>query len=91
MKRLSPLPLAGIVCVGLFLFAAPIPALAQACPLCYTQAASAGARMIQALRSGILVLILPPMFMWIGLGVVAYRRRNRFRDADQTAGGARSR
>jgi len=77
-----------MVLAGLFLFAAPIPALAQTCPLCYTQAAAAGARMIQALRSGILVLILPPMFMWIGLGIVAYRRRNRFRDA--TAGTVRS-
>jgi hypothetical protein len=32
----------------------------QSCALCYTQAASAGARMIQALRSGILILIVPP-------------------------------
>ena len=37
----------------------PAPVFAQSCSLCYTQAASATARFIQALRSGILVLIIP--------------------------------
>ena len=52
---------------------------AQSCSLCYTQAASSGKRMIQGLRSGILVLIIPPMFMSVGITVLAYRKRNRFR------------
>jgi hypothetical protein len=51
---------------------------AQNCTLCYTQAASAGSRVIQGLRSGILVLIIPPMFMSIGITVLAYRKRNQF-------------
>jgi hypothetical protein len=51
---------------------------AQNCALCYTQAASAGSRIIQGLRSGILVLIIPPMFMSVGITVLAYRKRNQF-------------
>lgn len=50
---------------------------AQSCALCYTQAASAGSRLIQGLRSGIIVLIIPPMFMSVGITVLAYRKRNQ--------------
>ena len=55
-----------------------LPAWGQGCALCYTQAASGGARMIQALRSGILILIFPPMGICIGLTVMSYRKRNSF-------------
>jgi hypothetical protein len=51
---------------------------AQSCSLCYTQAAASTARFIQALRSGILILMVPPMLMSIAFTVVAYRRRNEF-------------
>lgn len=54
---------------------------AQSCALCYTQAAGAGHRFIQGLRTGILVLIVPPIFMSIGITVLAYRKRNRTTDA----------
>ncbi len=81
MKIGKPLRLVGIALVGLILLAAALPARAQGCALCYTQAASAGARMIQALRTGILVLIFPPMFMSVGIAWLAYRKRNQFRDA----------
>jgi len=50
---------------------------AQSCALCYTQAAGAGHRMIQALRTGILILIVPPMFMSVGITWLAYKKRNR--------------
>ena len=53
---------------------------AQSCALCYTQAASSGNRIIRGLRSGILVLIIPPMFMSVGITWLAYRKRNQFRD-----------
>jgi hypothetical protein len=53
---------------------------AQSCALCYTQAAGAGHRFIQGLRTGILVLIVPPMFMSVGITVLAYRKRNRTND-----------
>jgi len=59
-----------------------MPALAQSCALCYTQAASSGAHMIQALRSGILILIAPPTFMSIGLIFVCYNKRNKTRRLD---------
>jgi hypothetical protein len=41
--------------------------------------------MIQALKSGILILIAPPTFMSIGLFFVCYRKRNKTRDvADES-------
>lgn len=60
------------------------PALSQSCALCYTQAASSGSRMIEALRSGILVLIVPPTLMWLVLAAILYAKRNRFKHADRT-------
>lgn len=67
------------VAAGLAFLALGVPmAHAQGCALCYTQAASAGARVIQALRSGILVLVVPPAFLSVGITVMAYRKRNQF-------------
>ena len=80
----------GIVLVALAVLAAPLPALSQNCALCYTQAASAGARMIQALRSGILILIVPPTLMSIAMIFIVYRKRNQFRQADNAHNSARS-
>jgi hypothetical protein len=34
--------------------------------------------MIHALRSGILVLIIPPMLLSVGITWLAYRKRNQF-------------
>jgi hypothetical protein len=58
------------------------PAYAQNCSLCYTQASKASAKFIQGLRSGILLLVIPPMFMSVGITVLAYRKRNKFKRAD---------
>jgi len=82
MRVERPFLLIGIVLVTLAILAAPLPAFSQSCALCYTQAASAGARMIQALRSGILILIVPPTFMSVGMIFIVYRKRNQFRRAD---------
>ncbi len=71
-----------IALVTLAALAAPLPAFSQSCALCYTQAASAGARLIQALRSGILILIVPPTFMSIGMIFIMYRKRNQVRRTD---------
>jgi hypothetical protein len=60
------------------------PAYAQSCALCYTQAASAGARMVQGLRSGILILIFPPMAICLGITVMSYKKRNHFRRDEST-------
>jgi hypothetical protein len=72
----------GVAAAGLIILLAPVPAFAQSCALCYTQAASSGPRMIEALKSGILILIAPPTFMSIGLFFVCYRKRNQTREED---------
>ena len=60
----------------------PAASFAQNCALCYTQAAASGSRMIQALRSGILILVFPPMLICIGITWMAYKKRNQFNDYD---------
>ncbi len=82
MKVERPLLLIVLGLAGLAMLAAPLPAFSQSCALCYTQAASAGARMIQALRSGILILIVPPTFMSVGMIFIVYHKRNQVRRAD---------
>jgi cbb3-type cytochrome oxidase subunit 3 len=38
--------------------------------------------MIQALKSGILILIVPPTAMSVGMIFIVYRKRNQFRRDD---------
>jgi hypothetical protein len=82
MKKFFPL-LVGALALLAF---APLPAAAQSCALCYTQASSAGARMIDALRSGILVLIIPPTLMTVGMFFVVHRKTYQFRNSEQEPG-----
>lgn len=49
------------------------PLLAQ-CAMCYQNASAQGARGIQALNLGVLVLIVPPMAIIGCISWVAYRR-----------------
>src|ERR1700732_3152512 len=84
MKNWKSIGVLAIVLAGLVLLLTPMPAAAQSCALCYTQAASSGARMIQALKSGILILIAPPTFMSMGLIFVCYRRRHQTRRTDDS-------
>ncbi len=58
----------------------PALTLAQSCALCYSQAAGAGTRLIQALRSGILILVFPTMLICVVLAVMTYRKRNQFHE-----------
>jgi hypothetical protein len=60
----------------------PAVAFAQNCALCYTQAAGSGSRMIAALRSGILILAVPPTLICAGITWMAYKKRNQFNDYD---------
>jgi hypothetical protein len=62
--------------LSLMVLLAPHALFAQGCALCYTQAASSTQRFIQALRSGIVILMVPPMFLSVMFTVMAYRRRN---------------
>src|SRR5271170_2803710 len=82
MQRWKSFGILAIALAGLVLLLTPLPASAQSCALCYTQAAASGSRMIQALKSGILILIAPPTFMTIGLIFVCYRKRNQTRNDD---------
>jgi len=72
--------------VGLVLVVLAPPAFSQSCALCYTQAASSGSRMIEALRSGILVLTIPPTLMWLVIAAIMYSKRNQFKRAGNAAG-----
>ena len=73
----------GLASVALSLVLSAAPAFSQSCALCYTQAASSGSRMIQALKSGILVLIVPPTLGSIGMIFIVYRKRNQVRDSGE--------
>ena len=77
--RKSRLRLAWVGSAGVILLLTALPAFSQNCALCYTQAASAGARMIEALKSGILILIVPPTLGSIGMIFIVRRRNNRFK------------
>jgi hypothetical protein len=88
MKLSIPIWILGIALLGLIILLTPVPAFAQSCSLCYTQAASSGARMIHALQSGILILVLPPTLGSIGMIFVVYHKRNQVR---RTESGAESR
>jgi hypothetical protein len=82
MRVERPFLFIGVVLIGLLMLATPLPAVAQTCSLCYSRAASSGARMIQALRSGILIMIVPPTLMSLGMIFILYRKRNQFRRVD---------
>ena len=77
MKVWKSIAVSAIALAGLFLLFTPTLASAQGCALCYTQAAASGPRMIQALKSGILILIGPPTLMSVGLIFICYRKRNQ--------------
>jgi hypothetical protein len=78
-----------VLCAG-FLLTFSAPAFSQSCALCYTQAASAATKFIEALRSGILVLMVPPLFITGWLTYIAYKKRNQFNgppNANEANGG----
>ena len=75
---------------GLFLLLTAMPAFSQQCALCYTQAASSGRRMIQALQGGILILVVPPTLGSIGMIFVVYSKRNKTRDDSGDSGDSQS-
>lgn len=77
------------VWVAILFALAPQALFAQSCALCYTQAAAAGHRMIEALRSGILILIIPPTLMSLAMIYILYRKRNQCRQQEFAAGSDR--
>jgi hypothetical protein len=79
--------LVGFALAALIVLLSPLPAFAQNCALCYTQAASSGARMIAALKSGILILIVPPTLGSVGMIFVVHHKRNQFKRNDAVESG----
>ena len=73
----------GLPGIALMLVLSAVPAFSQGCALCYTQAASSGARMIQALKSGILILIVPPTLGSVGMIFIMYKKRDQVRHSDE--------
>jgi len=65
---------------------APVTSLAQGCAMCYNNAAAARAGAIHALRSGILVLLVPPMLIFGTVCGFAFRNRDRFYEANTNTG-----
>ncbi len=62
---------------GMLLFAVVAPhAMAQGCAMCYQTAAASGAPVREALRHGILILLLPAVSLFLGVFAFIYRRRN---------------
>ncbi len=68
----------GLVGLAFLLLISPGDLYAQGCAMCYQSAAASGARLIHALKSGIVVLIIPPLFMSGAFARLVYRRRNSF-------------
>ena len=63
----------------LAIFAAPHSAAAQGCAMCYTSAAAAKKAGIQALQHGVLILLVPPLLMFLAIFWVTFRRRGTWR------------
>jgi hypothetical protein len=80
MNRHVKVKLAFLIVAMLLWCMLPSVAAAQGCALCVTQAAQGGHRFIDALRSGILVLVFPPMAISIGIIYISWRKRNQFRE-----------
>lgn len=88
MNKLKSLPWAIVALATLFFLLAPLPLFSQSCALCYTQAAQSGSKMIQALKSGILVLIIPPTLASVGLIFVVRRKNGQVRCTDENGDSA---
>jgi len=71
------LALAGL---AFLLLISPTHLYAQGCAMCYQSAAASGARLIHALKSGIVILMIPPVLMTGLFWRLVYRRRNLFKE-----------
>ena len=78
LKRLAAI---GVIVVGTLVSATG--AFAQGCALCYADAAASGPQTQAALRHGILVLMIPPMFLFAGFYFLLYRRSKLHRKATE--------
>jgi hypothetical protein len=75
-KSISGLLKRGVATMAIL--TSPAALYAQGCAMCYQSAAASGPRSIQALKSGILILIFPPVLITTAIAYLAYRKRNKF-------------
>ena len=68
-KRAPAILSAAILCLGR-------DVLAQGCASCYTTTAAGGTQTIHALRSGILILLIPPVVMFASVIWILWRWRS---------------
>jgi hypothetical protein len=70
----------GLIGLALLFLFSPRYLHAQGCAMCYQSAAASGARFIHALKSGIVVIVIPPLLMTGIFARFVYRRRNMFHE-----------
>lgn len=73
-KRIILRIVALLAALGATVIALAPAALAQGCVMCYTSASAAGQRGEHALDKAILVLLIPPLLLFIGILVFAFHR-----------------
>jgi len=66
----------GLAGLAFLLLSSPTHLYAQGCAMCYQSAAASGARLIHALKNGIVILMIPPLLMTGFFARLVYRRRN---------------
>jgi hypothetical protein len=68
---------AAVGAISAVLFGVAVPHVAaQGCAMCYQTAAASGAPGREALRHGILILLLPAVSLFVGIFAYIYRRDN---------------
>src|SRR5579863_2713755 len=67
---------------GVVALSSSTAAWAQTCPLCYRAAAESKAGAVHALRSGVLILMIPPVLIFGIVTMVAVRSRDRFNETE---------
>jgi len=71
---------------GIVIFLATVSSsFAQLCPLCKNSVAASKPAFIAGLRHGILILLFPPLAICLSIGIMTYKRRNRYNE-DQNSG-----
>jgi len=66
----------GLAGLAFLFLSSPTHLYAQGCAMCYQSAAASGARLIHALKNGIVILMIPPLLMTGFFVRLVYRRRN---------------
>ncbi|MGA2899491.1 MAG: hypothetical protein ABSF40_04580 [Candidatus Acidiferrales bacterium] len=65
-----------VLALSVLLVSVAPSAAAQGCAMCYQNASASGPQGAQALRHGILILMLPTLSLFIGIFALIYHRRN---------------